>query len=515
MLCPEYYTPRLSERDRWVFEAFVPRNHRLRKALEAIAWDDFYDELSGYYSPDQGQPAGSPVLMLKLEFLSYFHQLSDREVIARSETDLAFRYFLQIPQTEPLPEASSLSRFRGRLGSDGFRRVFDRLVGMARAHGLVKDRLRLKDASHVIADIAVPTALTLIAQIRDKLLAAAEPFDPLAVAGERIRIEMLRQQTDGGPAPQRLAARVTHLQDILAWVEQLPTPSDEEARDHWAVLQERRQLADKILYDQAHPDEGRRTVSTVDPEARRGKHGTWYDGYVVDLIMDADSELITQINVLPAGGDEAQDAVELIRREEAAHGNDVEALSIDGAGFHGPMLRELENAEGLGVNTFVPPKAERKTALFQPADFVQSPDHQHATCPAGQTSSYRQRNPRDTGWRYRFQQSTCAACPLISRCLPRMPRGPFGRNVDKNDYQAEYDRARAKATTEQFASVRREHPKVERKLGEILNRHGGRRARYRGQAKVMIQEALAATATNVKRIVHLLCAPTSAETASS
>ena len=44
--------------------------------------------------------------------------------------------------------------------------------------------------------------------------------------------------------------------------------------------------------------------------------------------MDADSELITQINVLPANGDEAADAVELLRREEQAHGNDVQALSM-------------------------------------------------------------------------------------------------------------------------------------------------------------------------------------------
>ena len=56
-----------------------------------------------------------------------------------------------------------------------------------------------------------------------------------------------------------------------------------------------------------------------------------------------DSRLITELNVLPAGGDEATDAIALIRQEEETHGNDVAALSIDGAGFNGPMLRELED----------------------------------------------------------------------------------------------------------------------------------------------------------------------------
>lgn len=52
--------------------------------------------------------------------------------------------------------------------------------------------------------------------------------------------------------------------------------------------------------------------------------------------MDADSEIITEVNVLPANGDEAVDAVHLIRQKEAVHGNDIQAISIDGTGFQRP-----------------------------------------------------------------------------------------------------------------------------------------------------------------------------------
>lgn len=65
----------------------------------------------------------------------------------------------------------------------------------------------------------------------------------------------------------------------------------------------------------------------------------------MDIMMDADSELITATNVLPANGDEAADAVTLVKQEEAAHGNDIEALSIDKIGFQGPVLRELQDPE--------------------------------------------------------------------------------------------------------------------------------------------------------------------------
>ena len=508
MLCEEYYETRLSEFDEQVFRALVPREHFVRKALAVIPWDDFYETLSAHYNRDIGRPADSPVRMLKLEYLRYHDNLSDRQVIARAETDVAYRYFLQIGEREPLPDPSMLCYFRGRLGREGFYRVFRQLVGMARECGLVKDRLRVKDASHVIANIAVPTTLALVAQTRDKLLAAAERFDPPRVEGERANIDLLRERTEGQNNEQRLVARVTHLREILAWVDKLKPPGNADENPAWQTLVEQRDLAHKILADQENPEAGHRTLSTVDPDARRGKHGEWYDGYVVDIMADVDSELITEINVLSAGGDEAVDAVKLIRQEEEAHGNDIAALSMDGAGFNGPMLRELEDPKGLAVNTFVPPKKETASTTFTPDDFVEDTERRTVTCPADQISRYRQRDSRDRGWMHRFPRTTCEGCLLLSRCMTRVPQGPFGRTVTKSDYEAEYRRAREKATTPEHEAVRKEHPKVERKLGEMLNRHGGRRAKYWGIDKVLIQELMAGLATNVKRIVRLACAPT-------
>jgi transposase len=301
--------PRLTEFDQQAFDIFVPDDHYLRKAMAAIDWDSFHEVLAPYYSADQGRPSDPPVMLLKLEFLRYQYNLSDRQVIARAKTDLSFRYFLQVGHYHCLVDPSLLCLFRGRLGRDGFRKVFNQLVGMAREHGLVKDRLRIKDASHVIANIAIPATLGLVSQARDKLLAAAAAFEPVRVEGERVNRELLRQRTEGSNNEQRLLARVTHLREILSWVDELLPPEGDANRD-WKRLVAQRQVAHKILADQENPQAGDRTLSTVDPEARRGKHGDWFDGYMVDILMDADIDLITQINVLPAGGNEAQDAIE-------------------------------------------------------------------------------------------------------------------------------------------------------------------------------------------------------------
>jgi transposase len=510
MLCAQYYCPRLSEFDLEVFRALVPPDHYLRRARQAIAWDKFYDILAPYYQADVGRPAESPVMMLKLEYLRYHDRLSDRQVIARATTDVAYREFLQLGSQAILPDPSSLCYFRGRLGADGFRQVFQHVIAQAREQGLVKDRLRLKDASHVIANIVVPKPLTLVAQIRDQLLTAAEPFDALRVEGERVNIEQLRETTRGQNHEQRLVVWVTHLREILMWVDELAPPAGAGENPAWQTLVLKRDLAHKILTDREHPEAGRRTISTVDPEARRGKHGGWYDGYVIDVMMDADSELITELNLLSSNGEEADDAITLIRQEEEAHGNDVKSLSIDGAGFNGRVLRELEDPEGLAVDAIVPPPQEPASETFTPEDFVSDPVTGRIHCPAGQTSTCREREDRKHAWVHRFPRKICEACPLVGRCMKKPPRRRYGRKVHKNDYEREYRRARQKATTTRYQEVRAEHKKVERKLGELLNRHGGRRANYWGAGKVLIQELMAALATNMKRIVRLQCAPAAA-----
>jgi transposase len=137
-------------------------------AQKLINWDSFMPILEKYYNLEHGKPGINPVLMLKLEYLRYHFNLSDRQVIERADTDLLLRWFLQIPLSFRLPDASTQCEFRGRIGAEGFKKIFNQLIAKAREAGIVKDRLRLKDASHVIANIAVPTTIKLIGQLRDR-----------------------------------------------------------------------------------------------------------------------------------------------------------------------------------------------------------------------------------------------------------------------------------------------------------------------------------------------------------
>jgi transposase len=502
------------ERDCEIFGATVRENHYLRHVKAVIDFERVRDELASCYCAALGRPAQEPILLLKLEFLQFHYGLSDRRVVEQAHCNMAFRYFLDLSLHSPLPHPTSLTYFRNRLGVAKHQAVFESIVAQARECGLVKDRLRLKDATHVLANIAIPSTIRLLSQTRKRLLKAAQPFATERVAAEEIQAEVVRTSSADLSGEERLYQRVEHLRTLVAWVEGFvdawgPAPPEEEAERQ--TLRHALALAHRVLADREKAKRKRKgkskkdkkdaLVSLEDEDARWGKHGKSFAGYLLDMTVDADSSIVTAVNVLPANGDEPTDAIVLVQQEEEAHGNRVEALSIDGVGFRGPLLRELTNPEGLNLEVIVPPIREPEPAYFTAKDFTLDADTGTLTCPSGQTTSQRQRTPNDTSWTFTFSRTKCQGCPLQDKCMKRPPQ-KRGRAVVTNDYQAEYDAIRAKAQTPEFQKKRRQQWRVERKLGEIVRWHGGRFARYRGRCKVLIQEFMTAMAVNVKRMVR-------------
>ena len=494
-------------RDQEIFEATVPADHYLRRVKSVIDFGRFRGLLTATYSPDHGRPAIEPLLLLKPEFLQYQYNHSDRQVIEQARCNMAYRYFLDLSLHSPLPHHTLLTYFRQRLGVERHQQIFDALIGQARERGLVKDRLRLKDATHVIANIAIPTAVALVAQTRERLLQALAPWAAEEAERQRQRAAQVRQSTADLSGEERLVQRVAHLRELVAWAQAAcgGAPFTAASPAQQAPLRQALALARKVLDDRDDPDDRDQLRSIQDPDARRAKHGQYYDGYLLDVAVDADSHLITALHVLPGGANEGADAATLLRREEQAHGNDVQALSMDAAGFQGPVLRTLTDQAGLHVDVFTPPRAPNRPQEVLPEQFTLSADQRTLTCPAGQTTTNRYRHPAD-GWQFSFARATCEACPLQSRCAPRLPKAR-GRTVFKSDYEPDLRAARSKAQTPEYERVRREHPAVERKLAELVRRHGARRARYWGQARVLLQQLLTGWAVNIKRLVRLLTQP--------
>ena len=507
MLSPTPPEP-VSKFDHFLFERFVPQGHFLRKVMASIDFESFRSRLASFYSPGMGRPAVDPVLMLKILFLCFEYHLSDRLVMERITTDMAFRLFLGVGGKDPIPHDTNGTHFRDRLGDKGFRQIFQDLLTQAREHGLLSDRLRLKDATHILADVADLRPIALVAQVREALWKAAQRFFVDTVSQQRTTYEALRQSTAELPDNERLARRVDHLREVTAALQQQyhDLPATDQEGKPGKRLQRALGVANKLLDDCDHPNQGDRLASAADPDARRGKHHQFYVGYLLDMTMDPTSEIITAVNVFANPGMEAADAVTLIQQEEQAQANKVEGLSIDGTGYNGPVLRELSDPQGLNLDVTVPPKAPREWSIFPAERFpltVLDNGTQVLTCPAGHTSGPGKPNPQKYTMLYRFKGKDCRACPLREQCLEN-PDSQKGRTVQKNDYQAEYDKVAAKAQTPEYKETRRIHPRVERKLNEVVRHHHGRRARYRGILKVLTQAFLTTMTVNIKRIVKLI-----------
>lgn len=507
MLKPNY-DPELTAQDLALFQQLVPADHYLRRLKQVIDFAPCRALVADCYSAAQGRGALDPVRLLKLLLLQFHYGLSDDRVIEHAQVNIAFRYFLDLPLGATLPEPSLLSQFRTRLGDQKIEAIFHEVLRQARAAGLVKNRLRLKDATHLIANIAVPATLGLVAAIRDKLLAAAESFAPAEVAAHRQTALEIRQASADLPNEARLLQRVEHLRTLVAWAAAWQERLDWGAPPVSPLIYEpfvlRLQQARKILQDRA-PEAPDQLRALTDPEARRAKHGGFYDGYLADVCLDADSELITAIDVLPTNADEAANAKALIESEEAAHGVDIENLSLDAIGFNGPVLKALsEDPEGPQLTVWTPPKEAppRYPELFQPADFSLNEAGDEVTCPGGAQTKTSYRDSKQHGRIFQFKTKDCRACPWRAQCLP--PGKRQSRRVKINDFAAQYRAAKQRATTAEYKQIRQAHPAIERKLNELVRWHEGRRVRYRGRLRVRAQYFLLAVVVNCKRIVRLL-----------
>jgi transposase len=514
MLKADYYIAP-TDIDLVVFEKLIPADHYLRRLKAAINFEPFRALVADCYVEGLGAPAADPVRLLKLSLLQFQYDLSDSHVLRQAQVNIAFRFFLDLSLESPLPVPSLLSQFRRRLGVERFQRVFNEILRQARAQGLVKDRLRLKDATHLIANIALPSTLRLVAQTREQLLTAAECFAASEVAAHRAHVEAVRTATADLKDEQRLLARVAHLRELVAWGEQWQRRLREAAAGAQPLVSEEQEaafgtalvVAHKVLNDR-EPEATDKLLSLADQDARTGKHGDYYDGYLLDVSLDADSELICAVDVLPANADEAANAPQLIASEEYVHGNDIASLSVDRIGYRGDVLAALgEAADGPQLTVYVPPIDWTPPApeLFQPDAFPLNAAGDGVRCPGGATSSTRKRTRRGHGWQFRFCASQCHACPLRAQCLKPDTQG--GRTVIKNDYEAQYRAAQQRAQTPTYKAIRREHPRIERKLAELIRWHDGRRVRYRGRLRVKIQYLLTAVVVNCKRIVKLLSLP--------
>jgi Transposase DDE domain len=264
-------------------------------------------------------------------------------------------------------------------------------------------------------------------------------------------------------------------------------------------------------------------ISTVDPETRHG-HKTaarGFDGYKGHVGIDPDSEIITGTEVSPGNAGDASVAEDLVadllpgpaaaetnpdddgetnpadpapgRNADGGAGADPASVYGDNAYGTGEFQDRLAEAGIDSKCKTQPPSAA--DGLFAKDAFDVDLDADTVCCPAGQTTPIR-RGKNGTG--IAEFGSACAGCPLRPQCT----KAAGGRSIRVGRHERRLAEARQRQTApEWLADYRATRPKVERKIGHLMRRrHGGRRARVRGQTKVAADFSLLAAAVNLARL---------------
>ena len=134
----------------------VPDDHLVRQIEAVLDLSWVHKELAPYYS-HTGRPSIDPVLMIRMLIVGYaFAIRSERRLCSEVQVNLAYRWFCKLGIEDRIPDHSVFSRARHERfrESNALRRVFEGVVAMCIASGLVGGEAFSVDASLIKADVA-------------------------------------------------------------------------------------------------------------------------------------------------------------------------------------------------------------------------------------------------------------------------------------------------------------------------------------------------------------------------
>jgi IS5 family transposase len=236
-------------------------------------------------------------------------------------------------------------------------------------------------------------------------------------------------------------------------------------------------------------------ISPTDPDARlTRKNGKTTLGYKDHRVVDDRCGVITATATTPAAVNDGSMLMGLLEEHEEHTGQEAQAVAADSAYGTG------ENYEGLREKEVRPaiPHQQQKGApgKFGRDQFRYDSGEDCYVCPAGQKLHRTGKAPDRDHVEYRAGTKVCASCPLRGQCT-----GKTGRTFKRHVLQDAIDWADhlLPAGVRRWM-LRRRRIRAEGSFADAL-RHGFKRARWRGLAKMTMQNLLIAAIQNVRKLL--------------
>lgn len=465
--------------DSYVYENLLPAEHILLDIKQNLDFSFVEEETKDLYDNQLGRPSYPPEVLFKMLFLEFYYKLSDVEAAQQCKYNVLYRYFIGLQIHDPTPDDTSLVVFRERLGKERFERLFDRIVLQAKEKGLLKERLKIVDASKINADISLPNKVNLLHQGRKLIIRVVSKFNPRK-AKELAKKYLRKTRLFTKPDKQEIAQERKLTRKFISKVKGKFSQEADELCKTLNSISWNRKKKDKL-------------ASFVDLDARFGKTSPEakdnFCGYKAHIAED-ESEIITSVDTLK--GNE----IEGIRLEPLL--NKEEEKQIKSRGLVADTIYDAgNNYQLLGTKKIHPYISfhKRNRRVWQGFRLRKRKDY--LICPQGRRSIGKA--AQEDGFLYYFSTHDCLRCPAKATCIK--PKEDRARVFVKAGYIFDGKESPYRKRVLKLRKM------IERKFGEAKKWHGMSRARYRGKWKVAIQILMTFLVMNAKRMARLLKLP--------
>jgi len=482
--------------------------------------ESYRGRLAAVYTVDNGRPAWDPVRLLGVLVLQFVLRVADRPAAELAQYDWRWRLALHMRPEEVAFDPSLLVVFRNRLvegAQEGlaFAAVLDYLV----EQGWVPKRSRQRlDSTHVRGLLSLMNRLECARETIRLLLEELEADGAFPEAWAPYWERYVEGKLDPrAQAPALEAKSVQAGRDLLAIWKAAAGCGDIVARDAFILLQ-------RVFLENYTIEAGGEVAKTRapptgavhnphEPEAQwssksttRDKSWVGYKAQVAETVQDQPrapgeptANFLTAMVTQNAPASDKAGMAQVASEQKAMGLEPPSALYVDGAYVSSEALKDARD-EGRELRGPAPASPDRGK-VFTVEAFDVHVEERYAACPNGQRSSNCSRLEEQASgkvvYRIEWSNTVCGVCPLRAQCVGA---GQDHRTFVVGELHSLLQERRREMQTEAFKQEMHRRNGIEGTQSELVRGYGLRQARYRGFAKVRLQNYLIGAACNIRRL---------------
>jgi transposase len=473
-----------------LYERIVPKDNLLRRMKGLVDFSFIYDELVNVYCQNNGRGAIDPVRLFKYLLLKSIFDISDIDVVERSQYDMSFKYFLDMIPEEEVIDASTLTKFRKLRLKDSnlLDLLINKSVEIAIEQGVIKSKSIIVDSTHTKARYNQKSPRENLLEHSKRLRKAVYEID-----------ETMKEQFPSKVNNGLLEDELEYCQKLMTVIE------NTEVISSYPAVKEKLNMLKELVAD----DLENLAASSKDEDAKVGHKtaDTAFFGYKTHIAM-TEERIITAAVVTSGEKHDGKQLQELVAKSQHS-GLEIEDIIGDAA------YSERDNISYAKENNIRLVAKLNKTITHldssrtNPNPFEFNKDAQMYTCRAGhmsfkKTSSRPKKHAKDgtgTVESYFFDVEKCKCCPFRTACYKE---GAKTKSYSVSIRNLIHEEQATFQESDYFKVKSQERYKIEAKNSELKHRHGYDVASGSGLFGMRLQGATTIFTVNLKRIINLI-----------